>query len=211
MITLWRILLALAAWAALALQYWLMITGQPPAEVAARTVNFFSYFTILTNLLVAMTATAPMLAPGSTLGKGLGSPSPRAAAAMFITVVCLVYHVVLRQLWDPQGWQKVVDYALHYVVPIAFLLDWLLLVPKGMLSWRAPVRWLAYPLVYAAWTLVHGHLSGFWPYPFVDAGAIGLQRVLLNMGGFVLAFLGLGLAFVGIDRLLGLMVQRRDP
>lgn len=210
MITLWRTLLALGTWAALALQYWLMVDGQPPDEVARRTINFFSYFTILTNLLVAVTLTAPLLAPRSALGRWLASPSPRAAAAMFIAVVCVTYHLILRELWDPQGWQMIADYALHYGVPIAFLLDWLLLVPKGLLSWRAPLRWLGYPLVYAAWTLVHGHLTAFWPYPFVDVGKLGQQAVMINMAGFVLVFLVLGLIFIALDRLLGLLRRRVD-
>jgi hypothetical protein len=197
-----RVLFAGVAWEALVLQYWLMVRGQPPGEVAGLTVRFFSYFTILTNLLAALAFTLPALAPDSWWSR----PTVRGGITVFIAVVMVVYHLLLRATWDPQGLQKVVDYTLHYAVPLLMIADWLLFVRKGGLQWRDAFVWLAFPALYGAWTLLHGALSGFYPYPFMDVGELGYPAVLVNMAGLVLGFLVPGLILVGVDRLLG----RRD-
>jgi hypothetical protein len=71
------------------------------------------------------------------------------------------------------------------------------------------VVWLAFPLVYGIWTLVHGARSGFWPYPFLDVGALGWSPVLVHMAAMSALFLGLGLVLVLIDHLLGRLRRRQ--
>lgn len=198
----YRTIAAVIAWAALVGQYWLMTKGQPPGEVLVRTVNFFSYFTILTNLLAALALTLPVLAPDS-VGRWWGRPAVRGGITVCIAVVMVVYHLVLRGIWEPQGLQKVVDYTLHYVDPLLFILDWLLFAPKGTLRWRNAIGWLAFPAVFGIWTLGHGALSGFYPYPFMEVTALGYPAVLANMAAMVLGFLIPGLLLVGLDGLLG--------
>lgn len=67
----------------------------------------------------------------------------------------------------------------------------------------AAVVWLGYPLVYAAYSLIHGAVTGFYPYPFINVSNLGYDKVLINMAVLVLVFLGLGLALIGIDRRMG--------
>ena len=86
------------------------------------------------------------------------------------------------------------------------LIDWLAFTPNGRLRWIDAGKWLAFPLIYGGWTLLHGALGGWYPYWFIDAGELGLGRTLMNFGG-LLAFFGvIGLIVVAIDRTLG----RRD-
>ena len=63
--------------------------------------------------------------------------------------------------------------------------------------------WLVYPLGYAVYSLIHGAVTGFYPYPFINVGELGYDKMFLNMGVLVLVFLGLGLALIGIDRRMG--------
>lgn len=202
----WRAVFAVVGWAALGLQYGLMISGQPVAEVATRTLNFFSFFTILTNLLVAVALTLPVIGAGTRPGRWAASEGLRAGVTMYAVVVGLVYHFLLHATWNPQGWSYVANIALHYVMPTAILIDWLVFTPNGRLRWIDAAKWLAFPLLYGGWTLLHGAVSGWYPYWFIDAGELGLGRTLLNFGG-LLAFFGvIGLIVVAIDRTLG----RRD-
>lgn len=202
----WRSVFAVVGWAALGLQYGLMISGQPAAEVATRTLNFFSFFTILTNLLVAVDLTLPAIGAGTRPGRWAASEGLRAGVTMYAVVVGLVYHFLLHATWNPQGWSYVANIALHYIMPAAILIDWLAFTPNGRLRWIDAGKWLAFPLLYGGWTLLHGALSGWYPYWFIDAGELGLGRTLLNFGG-LLAFFGvIGLIVVAIDRTLG----RRD-
>jgi hypothetical protein len=89
------------------------------------------------------------------------------------------------------------------VTPALYVIDWVLFVPKGTVRWKSAFVWLGYPLVYAAYSLIHGAVTGFYPYPFINVGELGYDKMFLNMGVLVLVFFGLGLALVGIDRRMG--------
>ncbi|MCC7251712.1 Pr6Pr family membrane protein [Hyphomicrobium sp.] len=209
MVTVLRAFAAALGWFAVALQYWLVISGDIGPDPVNRTINFFSYFTILTNILAALAMTAPLLAPGSSIGGFFDRPAVRTAIATYIIVVGVIYHLVLRDLWDPQGWQWIADMSLHYVTPVLFVVDWLLFVPKHSVPWRAALAALAYPLIYMGWTLWHGSWSGFYPYPFVDVTQLGLDKVLVNAGGMTAAFLVLCLVLIAVGRVLGLLTGAR--
>ena len=195
----WRIVFAIVGWAGLIGQYVLLLTGGTRSVVGS-TVIFFSYFTILTNVVVALALTAPALFPDSRLGRWTATEGVRAAVAMYIAVVGLVYHALLAATWNPQGALAVVNQILHTVMPIAFVLDWLLFVPKGRLRWIDPVKWLAYPLLYGVWTTIHGLMVGWYPYWFIDIGALGWSRALVNFGALLGFFLALGLIVAALDR-----------
>jgi hypothetical protein len=206
MARLYRAVFACVGWFAVALQYGVTVSENPDSSAGELTLNFFSYFTILSNILVALALTAPVVAPNSRPGRWFAGEGVRAAMAMYIVVVGVVYHFLLAPTWNPQGLALLGNSLLHYVMPAAFVLDWLLFAPKGRLNWKDPAKWLVFPLVYGGWTLIHGALSGWWPYPFVDVGALGLGRVLLNFVGLLIFFLIVGLIVVAIDRTFG----RRD-
>lgn len=207
----WRIAFALVGWATLAAQYVLMIASAPTSEIAARTLNFFSYFTILTNVLVALAMTLPVVAGETAVGRFAASNPARAAVTMFAVVVGVVYHLLLAATWQPTGLQLWVDQGLHTVMPLALLIDWLFLTPRTRLGWREPLRWLVFPVVYGAWTLLHGGLSGWWPYWFVDVGELGLERTAINFAGLLAFFAVVGLGVVAIDRMLAARDRTARP
>lgn len=202
----WRILFAVVGWAGLLAQYGLILHGGTRSALGS-TVVFLSYFTILTNILVALALTAPALAPDSRLGRWTASEGVRAALAMYIAVVGLIYHALLASTWNPHGLLFYVNQILHTVMPIAFVLDWLLFVPKGRLRWIDPVKWLAYPLLYGVWTAAHGQLIGWYPYWFIDIGALGWAAALVNFGLLLVFFLVLGLIVAALDRGLASMAK----
>lgn len=178
--------LACLAAAGVLLQLWLSL------GLAASTgkgwchglVMYVGYFTVLTNFLVALVAIRAARAQDG----GLDHPW-RGAAVTSIVVVGLAYHLLLRKIWDPQGLQLFADMVLHYVVPLAALAWWLAHPPRRPLAARLPLRWLAWPLGYSAYALLRGAITGLYPYYFIDAGVLGLPRVLLNMAGLSLVFL----------------------
>ncbi|MEP7171970.1 MAG: Pr6Pr family membrane protein [Aestuariivirga sp.] len=189
-------------WMALALQYALVLTGLLGADSFTRSINFFSYFTILTNILAALALTLPWLAPQSAPGKFFARPTVRTAIAASIIIVMTVVYFVLRHLTTFQGWNFVADLLLHYVMPVLFVIDWLLLVPKQTLKVSDTLGWLAFPIIYLAWTFIHGAFSSFYPYPFLNGAELGNARVLLNEAGLLVIFLVLGFILVSGGRLL---------
>jgi hypothetical protein len=201
---------AIIGWAALAFQFNLIVAsgaeqGWSTAEVVARFLNFF---TILTNILVAATLTQAALAPGRGI---LGRPPGQAAVGSYIVVVWLIYFVLLRRIWTPVGPQWQANVLLHYVMPAFYVGFWLVFARKGMLRWAMPVAWLVYPLLYLAWALIRGAVSGFYPYPFIDAATLGYGRVALNALGITGVFIAVGLVFVALDRLLARLSANGAP
>jgi hypothetical protein len=191
-----------------AMQYVLSVDGESGAALAASSLNFFSFFTILTNLLASAALLVPAVAPNSAAGRFLMRPAVRTAITGYIVIVGVVYYVLLQGLGPRQGLALYLEYVLHYVTPPLFVLDWLLFVPRGETVWKVGFESLGYPAAYLVWTLVHGAATGWYPYPFVDVSELGYPRMLLNSAGLVLAFLALELSLVALDRALWRFGQR---
>lgn len=182
--------LSVLAWVALSLQLGLslQLVRAQGGGIADALVIVLGYFTILSNLFVALTATAVALSPGSRLAL----PMVRGCATTAIVVVGLGYHLLLRQIWDPQGGQWVADNLLHYAVPIAALAHWLWYPPQARLPKHAPLLWALYPVAYLAYALVRGEWIDSYPYPFINVPALGYPRVFANAAGLMLVFLAAG-------------------
>jgi hypothetical protein len=168
----------------------------------AGVVLFLSYFTTLSNLLVAAGLTLRLIAPRSRAGGFFGRSSVTAATAVYITTVAVVYSVMLRSLWHPTGWMNVIDHLLHDVIPVLYLGHWIFMAPKGHLPWRSAVTWLGFPLAYLICVLVRGAQGGSYPYPFLDVARVGSGRVFMNVLAMTLVFLIVGLVIVAVDRRL---------
>lgn len=193
---------AIIGWFALALQFYLQVTRALThgLSVSGAIINYFSYFTILTNLLVVLGLTFSLWMPDSSWGRFFSNSTVRAGTAVYITIVGVTYSLLLRHLWNPQGLQKIADVLLHDVMPVMYVAYWLIFVPKNALRWKHVLWWLTYSLAYLIYTLVHGWLSGWYPYPFVDVSVLGYPRFLLNVAVLLGAFLGIGLLAVAIGR-----------
>jgi hypothetical protein len=198
-----RIYAAVAAaigWFALALQLVLIVTVESDISVTGRVVNFFSYFTILSNILVAIALSA--VAYGATRS-ALVWPSVQTGLALYIAVTGITYFVILRHVWEPTGWARVADQLLHYLMPILYLLFWALFVKKGTLSFRSVPWFLIFPIGYAAYTLIRGPGVRWYPYPFIDASALSASELVINITVLVVAFAVIAVLLVAIGRGMG--------
>lgn len=163
-------------------------------------IKFFSYFTILTNMLIAVYFTVRWISPHSKLGKFFSTFAATTAVTVYILVVGVTYNLVLRNIFIHTGWAKVADEMLHAVVPFLFMLFWLLIVQKEKLQWKAVLPWLLYPFIYLVYTLIRGEYVHNYPYPFVDVLKLGYQKVIINclvIGAF--SYL-LSILLVGVSR-----------
>jgi hypothetical protein len=162
--------------------------------------TFFSYFTVLTNLLVCLSLTASLIGTSSAFGRWFSRPAVIAGIATSIAFVGLSYHFLLRNIWSPQGAQLVADCLLHYVLPALYVLYWWFACSKAGLRWLHPLFWSLYPTAYLVYALVRGSMVGSYPYPFIDAAKLGYGQTMLNSFGLLLAFIALGMVFVALGR-----------
>lgn len=201
-------LAALTASLALGLQLALTVGAMTAdgASVAAATWRFLGFFTILTNLAVAVVGLAMARRSGSRLAR----PRVRLATAAAIALVGIVYSVALRAAWAPSGWQAVADHALHDATPPLFLLAWALSA-HGALRWRDAAWAGAAPVAYFAYALSRAQVDGWYAYWFLDPATLGPARFTANAALLLAAFLAAGVLLVAADRFLGRREKRRRP
>lgn len=169
----------LLGWISVVAQFILIIQNRQ-AEISETIIRFFSFFTILTNILVAVFFTSRVFISLEKYLKIFNKKGAVTAITAFILIVGLVYQTVLRGIWEPKGAQMFVDELLHTINPVFFLLYWFLFSTKQKIKFREIIIWLLYPLFYLAFVLFRGSLSDFYPYPFLNISEIGLSQVLLN-------------------------------
>src|SRR5436190_1918628 len=194
-------IITILGWFALAAQFYLIIVNRT-ASIPETIVRYFSFYTILTNILIAYCATSLWLKQEFLLSNFLAKQTVLAALTLYIVIVGLVYNLILRKTWNPQGLQLLVDELLHTVIPIVFLFFWLLFVQKNELKWKNILSWLIYPLIYIILILGRGKIFGFYPYPFIDVNKLGFSKVILNCGTLIIVFLVFSLLIVGVGKFM---------
>jgi len=195
---------ALAGWVGLAIQQYLIFYSRwsTGASLLGGLINFFSFFTVLTNTLVVVVLSYALVQRDSAAKRFFLAPGISSGIAISIVVVSLAYNLLLRHLWQPEGFQFVADELLHDVMPTLFFIYWWRCVPKGSLRFKHIGAWVIYPLVYFAYVLLRGHLLGQYQYPFIDVDALGYPQVFVNAGGILAGFIVIALTVLGLDRLL---------
>jgi hypothetical protein len=193
---------AVLGWAGLSIQLYLIFYSRwtLAASLLGGLVSFFSYFTVLSNTLVATVLTCELTSRESATRRWFLQPWVSSGIAVSIAVVGLAYSLLLRHLWHPEGWQLLADELLHDIMPLLFLVYWWCCVPKGTLRLGHIALWVMYPLVYFAYALLRGHLLAAYPYPFIDVSTLGYLQVFLNAGGVLAGFVAIALLVVGLDR-----------
>ncbi|EJN30094.1 hypothetical protein PMI35_02223 [Pseudomonas sp. GM78] len=193
---------AILGWAGLSIQLYLILYSRwsIDASLMGGLLSFFSFFTVLSNTLVATVLTCEWTSRESSLRRWFLQPWVSSAVAVSIAVVGLGYNVLLRHLWHPEGWQWLADELLHDVMPLLFLGYWWWCVPKGTLRLWHIGLWVIYPLVYFAYSLLRGHVLAVYPYPFIDVDKLGYPQVFANAGGLLAGFVLIALIVIGLDR-----------
>lgn len=156
--------------------------------------NFFSFFTIQSNLVAAL-----LLVTVGTyvlLGKsGRTVAYLRGALTLYMTMTGVIYVLLLSGYEQAlQTTIPAVNIILHYIMPVAILADWLAFPPEKKLSFRIALVWLAYPLLYLAYSLIRGAITGWYPYPFINPTLSGWPNLIgtsltIALGSLVLTWL----------------------
>lgn len=202
-------IIALLGWFAIIAQLYLIIANRE-VSIIGTLFRYFAYFTVDSNIIVALCFTFIFLGPRYRLGRFFSRPSTVTAITVYITVVGIVYNVILRSEWSPTGLQMIVDELLHTVVPALVIIFWLVFVPIEELKWKSAFPWLIYPIIYMAYALIHGSITKFYPYPFVDINELGYNKALINTGGILLVILILSLALIGTGKLMKKIESKKE-
>ena len=169
------------------------------ASTPMRVVRFFSYFTIQSNLLAMVTAATIVLRPDRD---GRWWRIARVAAVVGMTVTFFVYYIALRPILDLHGVTKATDVAFHYVAPLMTVGGWLLFGPRPRIDPGSLVRHLVWPVAYLGYITVLGAVTEWYPYPFIDADALGYAKALFHALLVTALLLAVGGAYWYLDKRL---------
>ncbi|MES2068860.1 MAG: Pr6Pr family membrane protein [Pseudomonadota bacterium] len=152
-------------------------------------VNFFSYFTNLSNLFAAFVLLHAALRFFTRREAFASSDQVRAVSAVNMAVVGIVFTVLLRNedLGSLLPW---INFVLHYVMPCIIVLDWLLQAPARKLGAGQLLLVQVFPALYLAYVLVRGSRVGWYPYPFLNPANVG------GYGGVAAYAIGIALSFL---------------
>lgn len=126
--------------------------------------DYFSYFTVLSNLFAVTMLLYGALRPARERSGTV--ELFRGAAVVYILTTGIVYLLLLSGKAPAYPW---VNAILHYLMPVAVTLDWLLDSPRLRLDLaRTVVLWMAFPLLYIIYTLARGAIVDWYPYLFVN-------------------------------------------
>lgn len=190
---------ALIIWFSIGLQF--VISLKLAAYHYPKTIEeFLSYFTVTTNIVVALCFTALWLFRSSKWGDFFAKPTTLTAITVYIVVVGLIYNTMLRGLIVLNGWPRAADELLHVVSPIIFLIFWIFFVDKSSLKYKSAAIWLVYPLIYVIFTVIRGYFINRYPYPFIDVVKLGYPNALLNAVIILFIFWLLSLLFIFIGK-----------
>lgn len=167
-------------------------------------VNFFSYFTIETNVFVVITLLLSALTVAA--GKPRKFDALRSAVAVYIVIVGVGFSFLLAGLENVAltavPWDNTV---LHYIMPAAVLVDFLIDRPQRTLSFTKSLAWLLFPVMYVVYSLTRGAITGWYPYPFLNPTTNGIGAVALTVS-YLLVF---GIALVWTANKLAVKTMKR--
>jgi hypothetical protein len=171
------------------------------AGVVSRLSDTASYFTIWSNVVVAVSLTL-LARRESRVATWL--QVLRLDALLMITITAIVYHVLLAPTAVVVGWSRLTDPILHQLTPALTVLVWLVVGPRRWVSWRVVVASLGIPLAWIVWMLARGAVVGAYPYGFANVEERGYGPVALTL----VAILAFGVVVAAFYWLLDLVVSR---
>ena len=181
--------------------------------------DFYVHFTNISNFLCLGVMVACLI---QTIKKKEDSYVTAAPLLKFIGLLgilltFLVFNIMLAgaEGRDPQANWRIGSLCFHVVLPIMYIADWFLFYERKNTKWYYPVASIAFPLSYAIFLLIQAIILRFdssilipttttpiiYPYFFVNIDTQGVGGVLMWVAILAVAFVAVGFAFFGLDRL----------
>lgn len=146
-----------------------------PGKIA----NFFSFFTIQSNIIGAVVL---LLGAAGYAPRTLRWDYVRGGAMMFLMLTGVIYNTILAGMTaDLHTTVPWVNDVLHKIIPVVMVVDFLLVPLAHKIDFRTALWWTAYPIAYAAYSLIRGPIVDWYPYPFLDPRDSSYGRVTINM------------------------------
>ncbi|QKT11251.1 Pr6Pr family membrane protein [Rhodococcus sp. W8901] len=165
-------------------------------EPTFSVANYFSYFTILSNVLAAIVLLVGAVRdPQDTRWQLV-----RGAATVYMVITGIIYAVLLANV-DVMLQDRWINDTLHRILPLVLFLDWIVNPPRVRITDLQSLSWLAFPVVYGVYTLIRGPIVDWYPYPFLDPREQGYLQLAVGLVVLLVAMTLMALAVNAAGRL----------
>lgn len=181
--------------------------------------DFYVYFTNISNFLCLGITFNALIQTAKKKEDSFISTTPllKFIGMLGILLTFLVFNIMLagEEGRNPQLNWRIGSICFHVVLPIMYVLDWFLFYERNKSKWYYPIASISFPLGYAIFLLIHAVILGFdssiltptgtgiliYPYFFVNLETQGVAGVLMWIAILSVAFVAMGFAFYGLDRI----------
>ena len=177
--------------------------------------DFYVYFTNISNFLCLGVMVASLI---QTIKKKEDScvttaPMVKFIGMLGILLTFLVFNIMIAPGRDPQLNWRIGSLTFHVVLPIMYIVDWVLFYERKKCKWYYPIASIGFPLGYVIFLLIQALILKFdtsillpgsttpliYPYFFVNLDTQGKDGVLMWIAILTVAFVVVGYIFYGID------------
>lgn len=181
--------------------------------------DFYVYFTNISNFLCVGVMLAELIQTARKKEDSYvtASPALKFVGMLGILLTFLVFNIMLAgaEGRDPQLNWRIGSLTFHVLLPIMYIADWFLFYERKGCKWYYPLVSAGFPLAYAIFLLIHAAILRFdssiltptgqgvliYPYFFVNIETQTVPGVLMWIGILAAAFVAIGFAFFGIDKI----------
>lgn len=156
------------------------------AKGTLNPVNYFSYFTIDSNLIAIGVLIAAALNRDRASTPRLDLV--RGGAVVYMSITGIVFTLLLSNT-DVDTAIPWVNSVVHELMPLVMLADWLITPPAARLPMRQGLLWLSFPLVWIVYTIIRGAIVNLYPYPFLNPANGGYASVAVYCVAILIAML----------------------
>ena len=180
-----------------------------------RPFEYFAYFSIVTAILAGLflitTGFGLLLKIEDTKWVEIA----RLSFAVALIVVGVVYHALLADVANDVRdgdyvWPVLPNEIIHTYAPILAAIEYLISIRAFKIRLRAFLWVAVFPLTWLVLSVLRGSATNWWPYWFINPnGEAGLGGMLTYIGAITLFFLTLGIAVLGLKKMLQRLVLRQ--
>lgn len=173
--------------------------------------DFYAYYTNLSNFVCMGVVVAALIqtvkkAKHNEDGFVQTAPSFTILSVILILVTFLVYNILLAKENTVQDYfLSPSNLLMHVILPVMFILHWVLFYEHGKMRWYHPLMCTVMPLIYVAFILVRAAIlknvqgAMLYPYFFLNVDKLGWGGFFAWLSILVVLFVIIGYIFFFFD------------
>ena len=175
--------------------------------------DFYVHFTNISNYLCIGIVLSELIATAKKKADSYVSTAPflKFIGVLAILLTFLVFNFLLagQPDRDPQANWRVASITFHVILPVMYVLDWILFYEHKKIRWFYPLASVAFPALYVVFVYIRAAILNFdpevpyiYPYFFLNLETQGVAGVVKWVAVLFAGFIALGYIFYGIDKLI---------